>query len=82
MTRFGVIHADSHRDCSGVKRLRAPVGRSDARDAMGLTAVAYSTTLSASFVSVSLRISICGLTNTVKLHYPPANRQPRESEQK
>ena len=51
-----------------VPPLRAPVGRSDARDAMGLTTVAYSTTLSASFVSVSLRISICGLTNTVQLH--------------
>ena len=50
---------------------RAPVGPSDARDGLGLTAVAYSTTLSLKKFSVSLRISICGLTNMAMSHTLP-----------
>ena len=61
---------------------RAPVGPSDARDGLGLTAVAYSTTLSLSFFSVSPKISTGGLTNMAKSHYPPAFRQTRESRRK
>ena len=54
---------------------RAPLGPSDARDGLGLPAVAYSTTLSLKKFSVSLRISICGLTNMAMSHIPPASRQ-------
>ena len=61
---------------------RAPVGPSDARDGLGLTAVAYSTTLSLNFFSVSPKISTGGLTNMAKSHYPPAFRQTRESRRK
>ena len=55
------------------------MGQSDARDGLGLTAVAYSTTLSLKKFSVSLRISICGLTNMAMSHIPPASRQTRGS---
>ena len=61
---------------------RAPVGPSDAWDGLGLTAVAYSTTLSLKKFSVSLRISICGLTNMAMSHIPPSSRQTRQSRRK
>ena len=61
---------------------RAPLSPSDARDGLGLTAVAYSTTLSLKKFSVSLRISICGLTNMAMSHIPPAFRQTRGSRRK
>ena len=61
---------------------RAPVSPSDTRDGLGLTVVAYSTTLSLNFFSVSPKISTGGLTNMAKSHYPPAFRQTRESRRK
>ena len=45
---------------------RALVGRGGARDVLGWTAVAQCPTLSAKYFSVSLKISICGLTNMAK----------------
>ena len=45
---------------------RALVGRGGAREVLGWTAVAQCPTLSAKYFSVSLKISICGLTNMAK----------------
>ena len=55
---------------------RALVGRGGARDVLGWTAVAQCPTLSAKYFSVSLKISICGLTNMAKSTTLPAFRQP------
>ena len=51
---------------------RALVGRGGARDVLGWTAVAQCPTLSAKYFSVSLKISICGLTNMAKSTTLPA----------
>ena len=55
---------------------RALVGRGGAREVLGWTAVAQCPTLSAKYFSVSLKISICGLTNMAKSTTLPAFRQP------
>ena len=51
---------------------RALAGRGGAREVLGWTAVAQCPTLSAKYFSVSLKISICGLTNMAKSTTLPA----------
>ena len=77
--------ASVHNDVNPSERLksrvfaplsRALVGRGGARDVLGWTAVAQCPTLSAKYFSVSLKISICGLTNMAKSTTLPAFRQP------
>ena len=78
---FGVVHSLFNPSEVIKSRVFAPlsralVGRGGARDVLGWTAVAQCPTLSAKYFSVSLKISICGLTNMAKSTTLPAFRQP------
>ena len=79
---LGVNPSEALKSSVSAPSPRAPLGPSDDRDGLGLTAVAYSTTLSVKKFSVSLRISNCGLTNMAMSHIPPSSRQTRQSRRK